>query len=178
MRVTGGALRGRQVRVPPGEIRPAMDRMRESLFSIIEPIGGRSFLDLFCGSGIMAIEAISRGAWPVTLVEKDRGKRRVIEENLAIANERPRLIIAPVEVFVKRERAPYDLLYLDPPFAYRHKADLLLRISGSRLIHDASTVIIHYPSTENLPNKMGLLEQSDERRYGGSVLAMFQTLTG
>ncbi|MFW6253274.1 MAG: RsmD family RNA methyltransferase, partial [bacterium] len=62
MRITGGSLRGRVVKVPPGEIRPTMDRMRESMFSILGPLHGRSFLDLFGGSGIVALEAVSRGA--------------------------------------------------------------------------------------------------------------------
>src|SRR6056297_884959 len=137
MRITAGTLLGRRVKVPPGIIRPAMDRMRESLFSILGPLDGFAFLDLFCGSGIMALEAISRGATRATLVERDRGKRPVIVENLELADDTtcrdPRLIIAPVESFVAREKGAYDLIYLDPPFAYRHKADLLGRVARAGL---------------------------------------------
>ena len=70
MRVTGGRYRGRTVKCPKGVIRPAMDRMRESLFNILGNISGESFLDLFSGSGVVGIEAASRGAEPVVLVEK------------------------------------------------------------------------------------------------------------
>ena len=76
MRVTGGRYRGRTIKCPKGVIRPAMDRMRESLFNILGNISGESFLDLFSGSGAVGIDAASRGAEPVLLVEKDRGSAR------------------------------------------------------------------------------------------------------
>ena len=85
MRVTGGSLLNRRIECPPGIIRPAMDRMRESMFSILNSRGlitDAVFLDLFAGSGIMSIEASSRGAKEVTLVEKDYGKKRIIQKNL------------------------------------------------------------------------------------------------
>jgi 16S rRNA (guanine966-N2)-methyltransferase len=67
MRITGGKYRGRIVEVPKGtlEIRPAMDRMRESVFAVLGDLSGLSFLDLFSGSGIIAMEAASRGAYPL-----------------------------------------------------------------------------------------------------------------
>ncbi|MFP4375905.1 MAG: 16S rRNA (guanine(966)-N(2))-methyltransferase RsmD [Spirochaetales bacterium] len=176
MRITGGTLVGQRVKVPPGEIRPAMDRMRESLFSILGPLDGTSFLDLFAGSGIMALEAISRGAWPVTLVEKDQKKRATILANLEIAPSAPRLVIAPVEVFVKRERSSFDLIYLDPPFPYRYKADLLLRIARSRLIREGTKMLIHYPTQEALPDSVESFSVRDERNYGGSQTRLYESV--
>jgi 16S rRNA (guanine966-N2)-methyltransferase len=82
MRVTGGIYRGRQVACPPGIIRPSMDRMRVSLFSILGDLSGCSFLDLYSGSGVLGIEAASRGADPVLLVEMDRRKRETILKNI------------------------------------------------------------------------------------------------
>ena len=64
---------------PPGIIRPAMDRMRESMFAVLGPLERESFLDLFSGSGLVGLEAWSRGARPVVLVEKDRGKPQRLE---------------------------------------------------------------------------------------------------
>ena len=77
MRITGGKYVRRQIACPPGIIRPAMDMMRESMFSILGDIEGVPFLDLFSGSGCVAIEAASRGASPIHLVEMDRGKKMV-----------------------------------------------------------------------------------------------------
>ena len=74
MRITGGKLKGRIIKCPDGVIRPAMDRMRESVFQIIGDLSGKSWLDLFSGSGTIAIEAVSRGASDVELCEKDKIK--------------------------------------------------------------------------------------------------------
>ena len=78
MRITGGELKGRIIKCPDGIIRPAMDRMRESVFAVLGPLNGASFLDLFSGSGTIAIEAVSRGAGSVELVEKDRIKTQTV----------------------------------------------------------------------------------------------------
>ncbi|MFW5738249.1 MAG: RsmD family RNA methyltransferase, partial [Spirochaetota bacterium] len=132
----------------------------------------------FCGSGIMALEAISRGSTRATLVERDRGKRKVIAENLALAEQtecpNPRVVFAPVEVFVAREKGCYDIVYLDPPFAYRHKADLLRRIARAGLVDRDGTLLIHYPSGDDLPESLGKLTMTDERRYGRSVIRFYR----
>ena len=177
MRITGGALTGRRVAVPPGEIRPAMDRMRESLFNILGPLVGFSFLDLFCGSGIMTLEAISRGATRATLVERDRKKRTVIVRNLELAHETecpsPRLVMAPVESFVAREKRRYDIVYLDPPFRYRHKPDLIGRIASAALLEPEGRLLIHYPREDQLPDEIGGLVLTDERAYGRSTVRFY-----
>ena len=87
MRITGGKLKGRTTVVPGGKmaIRPAMDRMRESIFDIIGPdLEGKSFLDLFSGSGTIAIEAVSHGAARVSLCEMDRAKASTVLKNVSI----------------------------------------------------------------------------------------------
>lgn len=180
MRISGGALRGRAVQCPPGVIRPAMDRMRESLFSIIESnyggLQGVSFLDLFSGSGLVGLEAYSRGASPVTLVEKDRGKRTVILQNCAGLSPAPILRISPVERFIQQNRTGYAVVYLDPPFDYRHKVDLLKRLATSRtILPEGSVVIIHAPRSEVLPEHLETLSLSDQRDYGGSRITIFTT---
>ena len=103
MRITGGKYCGRIVTCPPGVIRPAMDRMRESLFSILGNIEDYSFLDLFTGSGCVGIEAASRGAEPVHLVEKDRGKKKVITENISFVESPIMLFMADVNRFIDRK---------------------------------------------------------------------------
>lgn len=178
MRITGGELGGRRVDVPPGVIRPAMDRMRESIFNILGPLEGTSFLDLFCGSGIMALEAISRGATRATLVERDRGKRRVLLQNLEVASEsvcpHPRVVFTPVEAFVAREKNRYDTIYLDPPFAYRHKGDLLARVVDAGLLEPDGRLLIHYPQGDALPDRLGNVVREDERRYGRSTVRFYR----
>ncbi|MFO8044160.1 MAG: 16S rRNA (guanine(966)-N(2))-methyltransferase RsmD [Alkalispirochaeta sp.] len=174
MRISGGSLRGRQVICPPGIIRPAMDRMRESMFSILGDLEGLSFLDLFSGSGLVGLEAWSRGARPVLLVEKDRGKRRDMLKNVADLAPAPTVRIEPVERFVARNHTAFDLVYLDPPFAYRYKADLLSRLAASSTIHSASRILIHAPRQESLSQENTGLTVEDRREYGGSAVTFFR----
>ena len=174
MRISGGSLRGRQVNCPPGVIRPAMDRMRESMFSILGDLSDLSFLDLFSGSGLVGLEAWSRGARPVILVEKDRGKRRDIRANITDLTPAPTLRLEPVERFVARNRTTFDVVYIDPPFAYRYKADLLSRIAASSSVHDRSRVLIHAPRQEAFSSENVGLVVEDRREYGGSAVTFFR----
>ncbi len=173
MRVTGGELRGRVVHMPPGVTRPAMDRMRVSLFSILGSLGEQSFLDLFSGSGLVAIEAWSRGARPVVLVERERIKRSVILRNLTDLSPKPIVRIEPVERFIARNARAFDIVYLDPPFAYPHKRDLLQRLGRSRSIHAGTRIVMHAPRAEVFSSTAHLI-QTDRREYGGSVLTFFE----
>lgn len=173
MRVTGGKYRGRQVQCPPGVIRPAMDRMRESLFSILGNLDGCSFLDLFSGSGMVGIEAASRGAEPVLLVEMDRKKRPVIMKNISMVDSAINLVMMRAERFLKQGRGSFDIIYLDPPFPMEQKESLIAMTDRSSLIHEESLVIIHHPAEESWPDTIGRLKCHDTRHYGRSLLRFF-----
>lgn len=174
MRVTGGKYLSRQVKCPKGVIRPAMDRMRESLFSILGDINGKSFLDLFSGSGIIGIEAASRGAAPVYFVEKDRIKKRIIHENTDIIDAEKKIFIMSVERFISLSRDKYDLIFLDPPFPRDKKQDLVLSISKKDILDEGGILMIHHPSEERWPDTVGNLEIFDRRKYGRSILLFFR----
>lgn len=183
MRITAGSYRGRRVACPPGVIRPAMDRMRESLFSSLGPIEGRSFLDLFAGSGIMGLEAASRGAEQIRLVEKDTGKKRVMVQNLQMAEQTIRISFMPVERFIQSWKEQFDLIYLDPPFDYRFKLQLLERLGSSRLLKPTSRILIHYPREDRLPEQIPArtanstpLVRRDLREYGRSMVGLYEPI--
>ncbi|AEJ61628.1 methyltransferase [Spirochaeta thermophila DSM 6578] len=174
MRITGGIHKGRTVLCPPGIIRPAMARMREALFSSLGNMEGRSFLDLFAGSGIMAIEAASRGASPVVCVEKDRRKRPVLERNLRELGIDGRILIEPAEHYIRHAVSPFDVIYLDPPFAYPHKGRLLELVSSSALLHETTVILIHHPSKDPLPGTPGRLERFKEKHFGQSYVSFYR----
>jgi 16S rRNA (guanine966-N2)-methyltransferase len=178
MRITGGTLKGRLIACPPGEIRPAMDRMRESFFAVLGDLSGLSFLDLFSGSGIIGIEAWSRSARPVVMVEKDPGKRRVLIENAELCEGDAAVKIMPVERFIMAWKASSDIVFMDPPFPYRFKRQLLESASKSRILHDRSLLLIHFPIEDKLPERCGGLEVEDERRYGRSVVRFYRMTAG
>ncbi|MCX7025408.1 MAG: RsmD family RNA methyltransferase [Spirochaetes bacterium] len=182
MRITGGELRGRIVDCPKGdlEIRPAMDRMRESVFAVLGDLNGRSFLDLFSGSGVLALEAASRGASPVVCVEKDRGKFPLLLRNVAIAPERIECKCLASELFIKRTKSKFDLIFCDPPFPYRFRLSLLESISDHGVCSPGGLVLIHHPGEDGLPDAAGSLVATDRRVFGRSIVAFYRMspLTG
>ena len=117
MRVIAGELGGRQLRAPrSGGVRPTADRVREALFSILGDIEGSVALDLYCGTGALGIEAISRGAAAVTFVDTDVRPAADNVEALGI-EDRAELIRSDALRFLERETGSFDLIFCDPPYS-------------------------------------------------------------
>ncbi|MDR2619108.1 MAG: RsmD family RNA methyltransferase [Treponema sp.] len=173
MRITGGSLLGRQVKVPEGVIRPAMDRMRESVFASLGDLSGLSFLDLFTGSGIIALEAASRGAAYVEAVEMDPVKRKTLLENVKISPVRINCRFMAAELYVKRAKRRFDFVFCDPPFPYRYKWDLIEKIARSPLMGEGSRLLLHRPREDFHDGKLPFLEKTGSKEYGRSVVDLF-----
>lgn len=178
MRITGGVYSGRIIELPESklEIRPAMDRMRESVFAVLGDLSGLSFLDLFSGSGIIALEAASRGAWPITCVERDRAKFPVLLRNVAISERRIECKALPVELFLARNRTAFDIVFLDPPFPYQFRLQLLRSVESGENLAPGGLALIHFPKEDRLPDKVGALELEDERIYGRSIVRFYRKI--
>ena len=176
MRITGGKYLRRNIVCPPGIIRPAMDRMRESLFSILGSLEGDTFLDLFSGSGCVAIEAASRGAKRVHLVELDKGKKSVIDKNLSFVEEENKLFLMDVYRYIATCVTKYDVIYADPPFNMENKVNIAVKVSECRLLKDKGLFIVHYPEEDDKlwPEEIGDLKEIDFRRYGRSHVKFYQ----
>jgi 16S rRNA (guanine966-N2)-methyltransferase len=174
MRVVGGELRGRRLAAPPGRsgaIRPTADRVREALFSVLDDVvTGARVLDLFCGTGALAIEALSRGAAREKLVDVDpRLARRNVSE-LPLAS-RVDLVRGDVIRFLRRRTERFDLIFCDPPYniAHRFEGDLDSLIpsrleGGGRLIVETSA---------RRPLELGRLPLTFERRYGEVLIRIY-----
>ncbi|MCL2809219.1 MAG: RsmD family RNA methyltransferase [Treponema sp.] len=173
MRITGGSLSGRKISVPSGEIRPSMDKMRESVFACLGDLNGLSFLDIFTGSGIIAIEAASRGASYIEAVEQDKIKRTTLLENVSISPVRINCRFMPAELYVKRAKKPFDIIFLDPPFPYQFKWDLIKNITTSKLAANGTKILIHRPRPDYLKSEIPNLNRIDSREYGRSVVDFF-----
>lgn len=180
MRITGGKYCGRKVVVPNGEmeIRPAMDRMRESLFAILGPLDGVSFCDLFSGSGCVGLEAASRGASLVHLVEMDRAKRPIMEKNISWALEECDIKIFNSNVlkFIPTSRIEYDIVYADPPFPMPNKVQLAQLVERRGMVKPNGLFIIHFPTVEQdqWGEAFGNLKLIDTRRYGRNMLKFYK----
>lgn len=176
MRVTGGLYRGRQVRCPPGDIRPSMDRMRQSLFSILGDLSGCGFLDLFSGSGIIAIEAASRGAGPLVLVEKDPRKRTTLLRNVSFVEAPVEVLTMPAERFLLKDTRAFDYVFLDPPFAFEGKESVLDDAAGH--LASEGVVMMHLHRAERLEAARPGLEEIDRREYGQSLVVFWRKRVG
>jgi 16S rRNA (guanine(966)-N(2))-methyltransferase RsmD len=148
--------------------------MRESLFGILGDLTGRSFLDLFSGSGAIAIEAASRGASPVVLIEKDRRKKRTLLENLAVVKSEKELHLTPVDHYLRRARTPFDYIFLDPPFAMPEKIGMIRTILTHRRLKAGGKVILHLPREERAEEELDMLRLFRRERYGRSVLLFYE----
>jgi 16S rRNA (guanine966-N2)-methyltransferase len=178
MRITGGLYRSRIIECPPGVIRPSMDRMRQSLFSILGDLTGVSFLDLFSGSGIIGIEAASRGAEPVLLVEKDHRKKETIHTNTRFVETRIDLVIAPVERFLRNNLRSWDIIFLDPPFDFPDKGVILDAACTAPHLAEGGIVLMHLHTAEKLSTERPGLELFDRREYGQSLVLFFRRAGG
>ena len=179
MRITGGKLKGRIIKCPDGAlaIRPAMDRMRESVFSILGDLSGKSWLDLFSGSGTIAIEAASRGASHVELCEKDKVKANVVFENVKCTETECGVKIKchfmPVEYFIKRCKNSFDYIFFDPPFPYKFHEQLILEADKQGMLNPTGTILVHRPEEHAMPDTIGKLVRTDQRVYGRSIVDFY-----
>jgi 16S rRNA (guanine966-N2)-methyltransferase len=175
MRIVSGRLGGRRITAPPGtDTRPTADRVREALFSALGPLDGVRALDLFSGSGALAIEALSRGAASAVLVEKDARAARVISGNLAA------LDLAAPEAILRRRDAlaalrdareageTYDLVFLDPPYRLATGLGPGLAEALAPVLAPGARVIGE--SDRRTPLDLPGLSTTFERRYGDTLL--------
>ncbi len=148
MRVIAGSARRLQLETVPGmDTRPTTDKIKETLFNILQPrVGGSDFLDLFAGSGAIGIEALSRGASSAVFVENDRRAVTCIKKNLEHTRFTEKSVVLPFEAMsslarLEREGRQFDLIFMDPPYRKELEKAAILRIAGGSLLAEDGWVI-------------------------------------
>jgi 16S rRNA (guanine966-N2)-methyltransferase len=178
-RIIGGRVGGRRIATPRGvSTRPTSDRVREALFSAIESwcgsLSGLRFLDLYAGSGAVGLEAWSRGAGVVTLVEHDRRTASIITANAKeLGFPRADVVAAPVSGTLSRTpTAPYDVVFLDPPYAQADDdvADDLTSLRDHDWLVPGAMVVVERGSRGPEPDWPDGFSDSREKTYGETVL--------
>jgi len=184
LRVTGGELRGRRIRVPQSSaVRPTSDRVREALFARLGDLDGVHALDLFAGSGALGIEALSRGATRAVFVERSVPVAAVLRANLvALAVlERAKVVRGEASGVVRRLAAAgerFHLALLDPPYAdVETTARALRALATSGILAPRATVVVE-ASRRHAPQLVDGLVLVDERRYGDTVIHRFEAALG
>jgi 16S rRNA (guanine(966)-N(2))-methyltransferase RsmD len=179
VRVTGGSLRGRRIQLPRGvEVRPTSDRARQAYFNIVrDRIAGGRFLDLFAGTGIFSIEALSRGAVGALAIDESR-KGTTLLANVARSLELPlevRCAELPQSLPSVAVEVPFDLVYADPPYDMRLDAATLQAIDASVPLAAGAIVAIEHRAGASDLEQLALSRLSFRRdaRYGNVAIAIF-----
>ena len=181
-RVIAGSAKGIRLRAPGAGTRPLADRVKQTLFAILElDLPGSDVLDLFAGSGAAGIEALSRGAASAVFVEKDPTAVAVIEQNLRatrLGGPAARVIRGDVVRWLaERERdRTFEVVIVDPPYAETTVLHRVLEILGevdAPLRPDARVVAKHFWRDEP-PRRVGMLTVERERRFGETALTLYR----
>lgn len=178
-RIIGGAAGGRRIKAPPGSAtRPTSDRVREAFFSAVEAwcgsLHGLRFLDLYAGSGAVGLEAWSRGAGVVTLVEQDRRTAALVSDNArSLGFARADVRASSVAAVLRRPpQAPYDVVFSDPPYPLDEEhlaADLAALVEHGWLVPGA-LVVVERSRRSPEPTWPQGTEDTRSKRYGETVL--------
>ena len=173
MRIVGGSLRGRVLSDFKGEdIRPTADKVRESFFNILQfKIAGKSFLDLFCGTGAVGIESYSRGAAAVTFNDLSKKSLEVLNKNLTALKIKDQVTVNMGDgiAFLDHTTKKFDIIFIDPPYK-SGLGELAVAKSLNALTGDG--VVILEDEKEFVGDVCGLVV-SDKRKYGRVHLTFF-----
>lgn len=181
MRITGGELASRTLRVPRDGVRPTAERVREALFSMLAHRGalaGANVLDAFAGSGALGLEALSRGAARAVFVERSRAVAGILAANVAALGleRRARLLVLDVASALRAlaaEGERFDLCFVDPPYASALAAPVLADLAGSRLLSPRA-VLVAESDRRHPPGPIAGLELALERRYGDTLISLYE----
>lgn len=184
MRITGGEFGGRNLLVPKTDaIRPTQDRVRESLFSILQPeIGGAVFLDLFAGSGSVGLEALSRGATAATFVEGSRRHAEILERNLKamrVGDGRGEVVVANAYRWIASYAGPgFTMAFADPPYALgeeRGYAQVLATLAARNVVREDGLFIAEMTAVQKAEETPGW-DLLRDRTYGKTRICIWRRL--
>ena len=180
MRVIAGELGGRRLHAPHGSrTRPTSDRVREALFMALGSLDGARVVDLYAGSGALAIEALSRGAAWADLVDADRHARDAAHRNLEDLGLLPRVRLWPLRLpgglsRLERALAAADVVFADPPYGGADARALLVRLSRPGVLRPGARVVLETHAKDDVPAAAGVLVRERDRRYGETVVHVYR----
>jgi 16S rRNA (guanine(966)-N(2))-methyltransferase RsmD len=182
MRITGGAARGRILSAPRGlRVRPTSDKLRAAIFDILaarDLVADRRVLDLFCGSGALGLEALSRGASAVVFVDGSahscRSTARNVERSGYLDRSEIRRLTLPQGIGrLEASHRSFGGALLDPPYRLGLGAATLEVLGSSSLLEPGAWVVCEHALGDSLDAAYGRLRRLDTRRYGSTGLSMY-----
>lgn len=182
MRVIAGTYRGLRLKtLKSTALRPTSDQLRETLFDVLgDRILGAAFLDAYAGSGAVGIEAVSRGAARAVFVERHKAATDLIRQNLGSLGITSGFVILTSEVEkavarLEQERAEFQFVFLDPPYAEIREYHRILRVvARSRILLPTAWVIVEHSHLTRLESDYGGLHFTRTIRHGDSQLSFYR----
>jgi 16S rRNA (guanine966-N2)-methyltransferase len=180
MRIVAGTAKGRPLQGPKNaeKIRPTADRVRETLFNILGQFfdEGTEVLDLYAGTGALALEALSRGCSRAVLVDQDREAITLCRDNAAALGFAAQIELLPMSVDkaltqLARSQRRFSLILADPPYDATHVQKILEK--AAPVLLEGGRLVIEHGKKEASPQTLGPLVKDDERRFGDTVLSLY-----
>jgi 16S rRNA (guanine966-N2)-methyltransferase len=181
MRVIAGEFRGRRLVTVKGlATRPILDRVKESLFSILaERVIGARVLDLFCGAGTLGIECLSRGAESVVMIDISRPAQTAAARNIATLGIADRVEFFATDYHRALRKlagrgAQFDLIFLDPPYFKDLAAPALVAVREGALLADGGLLVYRHHKKEEAPDSAEGWEVARRRQIGDAILTLYR----
>ncbi len=175
MRIVGGRLGGRRLTAPRGDrTRPTSDKVREALFSVLGDLDGLTVLDLYSGTGALALEALSRGAARAVCVESSRDALVALDDNARALGLAPIVVRRPVERAARDVAAhgPFELVFADPPYALVDSGEAIEAVARyAPLASERALFVLEHAAKSPAPRVDGLTH--DETRAWGDTAVSF-----
>jgi 16S rRNA (guanine966-N2)-methyltransferase len=183
MRIVGGSKKGFLLKKPKSaDVRPTTDMIKEALFNILHSVSGKTFLDLFSGTGSVGIEALSRGASLVVFIERKKDLARSIKD-LALQlgfEENARIVSMEMSKGILRLcqfNIVLDYIFIDPPYQKDLIEETINRIDKAGLVTEDSLIVIQHSKREPIKLLDGKYSVEDQRTYGDSMLTFIKIKT-
>ncbi|MFY2557854.1 16S rRNA (guanine(966)-N(2))-methyltransferase RsmD [Corallococcus terminator] len=183
MRIVSGSAKGRAIAGPKStslHIRPTADRVRETIFNVLgQFLDGQRVLDLYAGTGALGLEALSRGAGNVVLVDQDREAQALCRQNtdaLGFASQVELLAQPVVRALesLRRRNERFELIFADPPYAARVVETVLEGVTGAALLAPSGMLVVEHDKREGAPDAHAGLTLEDQRRFGDTLVSFYR----
>lgn len=180
MRIVAGKAKNKKIKSQKGHmVRPTMEKIKDALFNILQPhLADAVFLDLYSGTGNIALEAISRGVKRAVMIEHNNAAVKIIIENVnnigfsdqcrAYKNDALRAI----EILEKKNET-FDIIFMDPPYTGEYNGKTIKKVDDCKILKKDGLLISEHYVKERLDDKIGNLKKIEERAYGDKILTFY-----
>jgi 16S rRNA (guanine966-N2)-methyltransferase len=181
LRIISGTHRGKRLQPFPGKkIRPTGDRLREAIFNILSNrVHLAVVLDIFAGTGALGIEALSRGAYTATFIEKDKAAVSILRENIRSCSLEEKTHVIQWDALknlncIQSITPRFNLVFMDPPYQKDMLGPTLQHIHHSRALENKAFLIVEHSRFDAIPHTVDAFHLKDERKYGKTLVSFLE----